>query len=51
MIYFRSLNEEVTSLKDTKTLLENDLDEMELLLNAEQKVKFTACTSHVNFTH
>jgi len=35
----RSLNEEVASLKDTKTLLENDLDEMELLLNAEQKDK------------
>ena len=37
--HLRSLNEEVATLKDTKTLLENDLDEMELLLNAEQKDK------------
>jgi len=35
----KSLVEKVTTLTDTKTLLENDLDEMELLLNAEQKEK------------
>jgi hypothetical protein len=33
------LVDEVATLKDTKTLLENDLDEMELYLNAEQKEK------------
>ena len=35
--HHRSLNEENVTLKDTKTLLENDLDEMELLLNAKMK--------------